>query len=112
MTLYIFGASDDLIEVEGLLSDELNPPYGKPARVVVKVDETVYASLWVEYDPDDSGEWRLSPGAMRGRVEITAARGEEDGEDEHGCPGYSDLATIHLDDVDVRRVSLQIEGAA
>jgi hypothetical protein len=95
--LIIYGASDDLIEVEGALRDELNPPYDKPAIVTVKVDDEVYVRLHVEYDPDGTGEWRIQPTAPGDLVTIVPARGEDDGQrDEHGCPGYSDKAVLSV----------------
>ena len=112
MTLYIYGASDDLIEVEGSIIEEFNPPYNKPARLVISVDGATYASLRIEYDPDDTGEWRISSDTASAPVSISAARGEDEGEDEHGCPGYSDLATVRLDDIGDRRIEMRIEDAS
>lgn len=107
-SLVVFGASDDLIEVDGLLSDELNPPYGKPAIVVVRVDDAVHARLHVEYDPDQTGEWRVRATAGSDFVEVIPARGEDFGDDEDGCPGYSDKAVLTLRGIEARRVSVSL----
>ena len=83
----VYGASDDLIEIEGHLAEEFaggdEPQYVAFANGVV---------LKVTYD--DEGIWRVVPRAGSHRVEIVFARGEEAGADEHGCPGYSDKAVI------------------
>lgn len=106
--LIVYGASDDLIEVEGLISDESNPPYGKPAIVTVLADDAVYARLHVEYDPDGTGEWRIQPTSPGKLVTIVPARGEDDGSrDEHGCPGYSDKAVIDMQGIEARRVNVR-----
>jgi hypothetical protein len=110
--LVIYGASDDLVEVEGLVRDELNPPYDKPAVVTVKVDDTTYAQLHVEYDPDHSGEWRVQTTSAGQPVRVIDARHTDDGTwDEHGCPGYSDKAIIDMGEVEARRVNVGIEAA-
>lgn len=111
--LHIYGASDDLIELEGALRDELNPPYNKPAYLDV-VDEAgrVLAHVKAEYDPDGSGCWRLTAAAtLAGEITHHPARGEdaEPREDEHGCPNYSDMVTVvsladPIDHVDQREV--------
>ena len=110
--LIIYGASDDLIEVEGALSDELNPPYGKPALVTIKVDDTVYTNLLVEYDPDDSGEWRVQPLAAGHLVTVIPARGEDEGDDEHGCPGYSDKAIVSMESIESRRINVSVSDGS
>ena len=104
--LIIYGASDDLIEVEGLLRDELNPPYGKPATVLVKVDDTIWAKVPIEYG--DDGIWCIWPGAIFAPVEFVPARGDEEPDDEHGCPGYSDKVVIDMTGIEARRVNLTL----
>jgi hypothetical protein len=106
--LVIYGASDDLIEVVGLLDDELNPPYGKPAVVSIRVDDASFTSLHVEYDPDGTGEWRIQPTSLGSLVTIVPARGEGDGDDEHGCPGYSDKAVIDMAGIEARRINVSV----
>lgn len=112
--LIIYGASDDLIETEGLISEELNPPYDKPAVVSVMVDDASYVSLRMEYDPDGTGEWRIQPTALGSLVSIVRAPGEDDGpvrHDEHGCPSYSDKAVIDMQGIEARRVNVRVEEA-
>lgn len=109
--LFVYGGSDDLIEVKGLLSDEFSPEYGKPALVTVMVDDAAYAHLHVEYDPDESGEWRIQPQASGDLVSVVAARGEDEGDDEHRCPGYSDKAVVDMAGIDARRVTIRVTTA-
>lgn len=106
--LILYGASDDLIEVEGLVRDELNPPHGKPAVVTILADDATYTSLHVEYDPDGTGEWRIQATTLGALVAIIPARGEDEGNDEHGCPGYSDKAVIDMRGIEARRVNVVI----
>lgn len=109
--LIIYGASDDLIEVEGLVRDELNPPYDKPAIVTVKVDGQVYVRLHVEYD--DTGEWRIQPTTPGVLVKVIEARHEDDGKwDDDGCPGYSDKAVIDMGVITAERVKVKCKAAA
>jgi hypothetical protein len=105
--IIIYGASDDLIEIEGVVRDELNPPYGKPAVVTIKVDDIVWAKVPIEYDSD--GVWRIQPTAIYAPVAFVAARGENEGEDEHGCPGYSDKVVIDMGAIETRRINVALE---
>lgn len=109
--LVIYGASDDLIEIDGAIYEELSPPsYGKPAILTVRVDDAAFVSLRVEYDPDGSGEWRIEATQMFGGTPaIIPARGEDEGDDEDGCPGYSDKAVIFLGSIEARRIDLAID---
>lgn len=109
--LIIYGASDDLIEIGGMLSDELNPPYNEPAVVTVKVDDAVYTRLHAEYDPDGTGEWRIRPSASDGTVTVIPARGEDNGSDADDCPGYSDKALVRMESIEARRVNVSIKKA-
>jgi len=110
--LIIYGASDDLVEIEGIVSDELNPPYGKPAVVTVKVDDAVYARIHVNYDPDGTGEWRIQPTAPGILTTVIPARGDGESDDEHGCPGYSDKAIIDMGALEARRVDVTIAATS
>lgn len=109
--LIVYGASDDLVEIEGLVRDELNPPYGKPAILTVKVDDAVHLRLHIDYDPDETGEWRIQPTSLGDLVTIIPARGEDEGDDEDGCPGYSDKAVVHMGEIEARRVNVKIKAA-
>lgn len=102
--LHIYGASDDLIEVEGSVRDEFDAPYGRNALVAVDahvpgVQHPVSIRLEVEYDKE--GIWRVRPDEGYNlladgmpEIEIVPARGEDEGNDEWGCPGYSDRAVV------------------
>lgn len=109
MDLIVYGASDDLVEIEGLVSDELYPPYDKPAVLTIKVDDAAWARVRIEYT--DDGIWRVgAPGNIDGAT-VVPARGEDEPDDEHGCPGYSDKAVIPMVGIEARRVDLLIEAA-
>lgn len=87
MSVTIYGASDDLIEIEGDIREEFNPPYDEEA-VLAFSDGTV---LRMKYG--DSGVWRIAPvflsteGPLRGGLEIVQAP-------ENDETNYSDRATI------------------
>jgi hypothetical protein len=58
MKLTIYGASDDLIEIEGDIDEEFNPPeYDEPTLLVFS-DGTI---LKVQYGAGGDGFWRISP---------------------------------------------------
>ena len=109
--LIISGASDDLVEIDGLLSDEFNV-YG-PANVTVKIDDAVHLIAHVEYD----GEWRVSvagnfPAAT---VSWNKAPGEDYPDqriDGYRIPAYSDVLIVHLSDIEARRVDVTCEEAS
>lgn len=111
--LYVYGASDDLVEVEGLVREEFGCYDAGRLVLSIKVDDALYAQLRIEYDPDDTGEWRIRstwPGSSV--VAIARATGDDGKRDEHGCPDYSDKATVLMGDIEARRVSLQLDKAA
>lgn len=106
--LILYGASDDLIEAEGLISDEFNPPYDKPAALTVRVDDSAYVVARVEYD--EHGEWRIRDVISNAPTTTLRARGEDEPDDEHGCPGYSDKLVIDMGDIEARRVNISVEA--
>jgi hypothetical protein len=87
MTTSIYGASDDLIEIDGAISEEFNPG-----------DEPSYLGfsngvvLKVTYD--DEGIWRIQPRANAHLVTIDFALGADADRRDDGSSGYSDRATI------------------
>jgi hypothetical protein len=97
-TIRIYGASDNLIEARGTVYDECNPSMDKPAliRVTATTDagQPVEVVLTAEFDPDGTGEWRISEIDGYGLVTIIHARGDGEPADADGCPGHSDKATI------------------
>lgn len=105
--LIISGASDDLIEIDGLISDEFNV-YG-PAQVVVKVDDAVHLIATVEYD--DGGEWRVKVAGNFPSATVTwiKAPGEDYPDqriDGYRIPAYSDVLIVHMGDIDPRRIDV------
>lgn len=82
MSVTIYGASDDLIEIEGDIREEFTPPYDEEALLAFS-DGTV---LRMRYS--DSGVWRIAPVISPG--ELTIVQAPEDDED-----NYSDRATIN-----------------
>jgi len=93
----IYGGSDDLIESRGEVDEEFGAVYGGTTNITVLAHrdaEEIEVRLTAEYDPDSSGEWRIKETSSTGIVTITPARGEDEPDDEDGCPGYSDKATV------------------
>jgi len=89
MTQHLFGASDDLIELEGDITEEFTAIRDDEKGFVGFSNGTV---LRIHYNDDGIWEIRQVAGP---KAEITQASGEDDGDtDEHGCPTYSDKAII------------------
>lgn len=84
----VYGASDDLLEIGGHLAEEFDNDQ----------DEVRYVGfangVLLKMTCDDEGFWRITPRAGGDRVEIIFARGEVEGSDDDGCPGYSDKAVL------------------
>lgn len=86
--IIVYGASDDLIEVEGSVGEEFNPTDGTTSflgfsnGVVLKVTY------------DDEGIWRIQPRAGHHLVNIDFALGEDADRRPDGKPGHSDIATF------------------
>ena len=110
-TISIYGASDDLVEVEGLVSDEFGCYGAASVNVFVKVDDALYAVVSIAFDPDGSGEWRVQTTTAHGshHIAVWEARGEDDGDDQDGCPGYSDKAVVDMGEIEARRVNVGVE---
>lgn len=86
MSITIYGASDDLIEVEGCIREEFTFCDDVGGDLIACSDGTVLRVRW-----DQNGVWRISPVALgTARLEIRQAP-EDDEED------YSDHATLHGD---------------
>lgn len=84
----VYGASDDLIEIGGHLSEEFGA-YDSDPRYLAFANGVV---LKITYDSE--GVWRVQPRAGADRVEIVFARGEDEPRDADGVAGYSDKAVI------------------
>lgn len=84
----VYGASDDLIEIEGHLREEFGA-YDSDPQYLAFANGVV---LKVTYD--NEGIWRIQPRAGADRVEIVFARGDDEPHDEDGVAGYSDKAVI------------------
>ena len=87
MSVKVYGASDDLIEVEGDVSEEFSAPRDERAVLGFSTGQVV----GIQYDKD--GCWRIHPLGGSG-IEIVHAGGPDAEEREDGTPGYSDVATI------------------
>ncbi len=83
-TVIVYGASDDLIEVEGAIEEEFNPDGDKPSYLSFN-DGTVLSVVY-----DDEGMWRVNR-AVAGSA--TFAKVEADDPDEN----YSDRVTLEGD---------------
>lgn len=86
MPVTIYGASDDLIEVEGDIREEFSPyqEHGEESRKYLAFSNGTVISILFSSD----GVWRITP--VRGSAAITQA----DGDDEDN---YSDVAEIEGD---------------
>jgi hypothetical protein len=82
----VYGASDDLIEIEGAIREEFYMPEGDSA-VLTLSDGT---ALGVTYD--DSGNWRFVPLA-RGTASLAHTNFFDRGDPE----AYSDIVTLEGD---------------
>ena len=96
MAVRVYGASDDLIEVEGDLREEFNAYDLEDGAVLAFSDGTVLRAVY-----DDDGCWRLTRlaegrGLMR---KIEAFDLADEGLKHPGTdvPGYSDLVTLEAD---------------
>jgi hypothetical protein len=79
MGITVYGASDDLIEVDGDIREEFPwqaPGYGQPSGDFLAFsDGTV---LRIAFDPDSSGNWRITPLAHgAAKLTITQTADEE-----------------------------------
>jgi hypothetical protein len=81
----VYGGSDDLLEVEGDIREEFDHA-DQAGRWVACSDGTLLRVT------EDEGIWRVSVDA--GTAQIVPARGEDEGDDEDGCPGYSEKAIV------------------
>jgi hypothetical protein len=88
MSTTIYGASDDLIEVDGAIREEFNPSDGEPSYLAFSNGVV----LKVTYD--DEGMWRIQPRANAHLVTVDFAIGEDADRREDGSSGYSDRATM------------------
>jgi hypothetical protein len=88
VSLIVYGASDDLVEVEGDVREEFNPKHDdKPSYLAVS-DGTV---LRITYD----GQWHISRVAEGAAEYAHDAATAEDGDPrEDGSPCYSDRVTL------------------
>lgn len=95
MTVYVYGASDDLIEIEGSLVEEFNYPglVGDPPYYLAFSDGTL---LKITYD----GEWNIK--VVEGQAYVYPVNHRDDSRrlvadwpDE--IPDYSDVAVLHSD---------------
>lgn len=83
--LYIYGSSDDLVEVEGAINEE----FGYRNTADDKGDLLAFSDgTVVRIRYDDNGVWRITPVA-RGTAELTIEQAPEDDEKQ-----YTDRATL------------------
>ena len=88
----IYGASDDLIEIDGTEIREEFSAYDDPERYVGLSNGVLLA---IHYDSDSY--WRIRPVRGNKLVTLIPAPGEDSDtprRDEDGCPPYSDKAVI------------------
>jgi hypothetical protein len=89
-TVTVYGYSDDLIEVEGSLSEEFNPDSDDQDTWLIFGDGTVLA---IRYD--EFGVWRITcPYQSAGTTKTFSGAIGEEGDREDGKPAYSDVVTL------------------
>lgn len=80
----IHGASDDLIEIDGDIREEFNPPYDAEHSLVACSNGVL---LRIAYTDDGDGIWRITP--LLGADQVSIWQCPLDDEE-----SYSDIATI------------------
>lgn len=85
MSVLVYGASDDLVELDGDVYEEFNCVSGK-----AKLAFSNGVLLKLKYD----GVWRITVLAGESLVAHFPSRGEDAGNDEEGVPGYSEKAYV------------------
>ncbi len=106
--VYIYGASDDLVELEGDVSEELSPNYEKPLYLLFSTGTQVK----IEYA--DDGVWRTEV-VDEGGANCTVKPGQSDDSEEEmdarpecaSVPPYSDLCVIES----TRKIKLVRHGS-
>jgi hypothetical protein len=92
----VYGASDDLIEIRGAVDEEFGAVYDGTTTVIVTAaaddGSEIEVRLRVEYGTEDV--WSITEETATGLVTIVPARGEDESDDEDGCPGYSQKAIV------------------
>jgi hypothetical protein len=89
VSLIVYGASDDLVEIEGDIREEFNHGDGEPSYLAVS-DGTV---LRITYD----GQWhisRITEGAAEYAHDPATAEDGDPRDDEYKTPCYSDRVTL------------------
>lgn len=86
MTVLVYGASDDLIEIEGDITEEFSA-YDFDGHLAFSNGVVLSARY------DDDGMWRFAPVRGADKVKIEYASGEE-GKDDDGYPAYSDKVMV------------------
>jgi hypothetical protein len=87
-TQHLYGASDDLVELQGDIDEEYDVAGSASRGILVATSHGVLAQLRLERN----SQWSiviLDPGPPGVTLELVPARGEDEGDDEFGCPGYS-----------------------
>ena len=86
---HVYGCSDDLVELDGAIYDEIGLSYRNPAALVTFDNG---ARLIVRYD--DEGVWRIEDQSLRpGLVEITECENRPGYDGPDGAV-YSDEAAV------------------
>ena len=85
MSVKVYGASDDLVEIEGDIYEEFNPPYDSDGSSFLGFSNGVV--LEVVYT---DSVWRIRPATGGDLVKIEFAPADDDS-------NYSDVATVEGD---------------
>ncbi|WP_433730778.1 hypothetical protein ACQP2Y_20990 [Actinoplanes sp. CA-051413] len=84
MSITVYGASDDLIEVDGDIREEFPYRSDEESGILAFSDGTV---LRIAFDPDGSGNWRITPLAQGSAKLAIAQTAEEDDTDRANLDG-------------------------
>jgi hypothetical protein len=92
----VYGASDDLIETRGTVDEEFGAANGGTTTVVVTAtaDDGSETEVRLRVECGTEDVWSITEETATGLVTIVPARGEDEGDDEDGCPGYSQKAIV------------------
>ena len=92
MKTKIYGASDDLVEIEGAISEEANPPSGMKVSITAS-DGTKGTIVFA-----DSGNWEIElkekGSKFLGHIRAVGDDAEHIFPDAVGCSSYSDVLIL------------------
>lgn len=95
--LYISGASDDLVEFYGEISDEATAQYTGPTAIELTLASGDVVTAAIEYDRERDGVWRFTVTSGEEFTELIPEYGEDNPKPaalEADAVGYSEVLVI------------------